>query len=177
MKYILMAIIYIPFLSFCAITVNNFFVDKKQNRKISPTSIYTLSALIVIIISFFSYITNMGYIRLVLSIPLYLYTLIFFCITWKTSSLAKKSKKLNISIIVTIVSFLIANICLPDNAGYGYNYALFNCVNDQNITYVLNIVAIDTYILSIISLIVQTVLFLVVKRNQNAPNSLDKTND
>ena len=91
MKYILSAAIIIPFLSFFFVSANNFVLDKKRQLGVSLKSIYTLCALTAVIISGVAYITNLGFTRLLMSIPIYLHTLVFFFVIYGTSSLAKKS--------------------------------------------------------------------------------------
>ena len=159
-----MAVILIPFLSFCAITVNNFIVDKKQNHKISLKSIYPLSALIAIIISVASYITNLGYIRVIMFIPMYLHTLLFFFITYGAAGYTKASKAMKTIILISLISYPVANILLPDNALYGYDYAFFGLIGNKTATSLCSIISVIGYFINIISLVSQVVLWLVTKK-------------
>ncbi len=165
MTYILMAVILIPFLSFCTITINNFIVDKKQKRKISIKSVFTLIALITIIISAASYITNLGYIRVLMFIPMYLHTLLFFFITYGASEYTKKSRAMKVIILISLISYPLANILLPDNAMYGYDYAIFGLVGNRTATSLCSIVSVIGYFINIISLASQVVLWLVIKKH------------
>ena len=147
------------FLSLVVIFIKN----KKNNIEFSDRFKYSAMSYLCILVAFVNCLVNMGDIRSMLIVPIFIHSLMFFGITCFASGYIANSESLEKSVAMGVVMYLFTHLLMPDfSKDVADTYYLFfkTIYSDRTATVCLTI-AVLAFIVNIIMLIRQ--LYLAIK--------------
>ncbi len=157
--YIIIGLMVVGFSAFVALFVRN----KKKNLPFSDRYKYSAATYLCILVAFANCMVNMGDIRSMLIVPIFIHSLIFFGITCFASGYIANSEALEKSVAMGVVMYLFTHLLMPDfsrNVADTY-YLFFKTIYSDRTATVCLTIALLAFIVNIIMLIRQ--LYLAIK--------------
>ncbi len=140
-----------------------FMKNKKNNVEFGGRFKYSATAYLCILVAFVNCVVNMGDIRMLLIVPMFIHSLIFFGITCFASGYIENSEALEKSVAMGVAMYLFTYLLMPDfSKGVADTYYLFfkTIYSDQVATVCLTI-ALLAFVVNVVMLIRQ--LYLAIK--------------
>ncbi len=133
-----------------------------------------LSTVASIIIAGASWIFNMGWIRVILTIMLvpFIHAIVFFVTNLYISKYIRSSNKLKLLNVIFFVSYLMSYVLLPDGGDVGGVYVFFWLIHNDVLGYVCAVVCTFAIITHIVVFILQIIQVIKLKREIKSQNDI-----
>ncbi len=164
-RYLLLYLLIITILTVFGITIITIIKSFKQGKCNKCKTIFV--ALLCIIIVGLSWIFNMGWLRVIMTLVLipFINAVIFLVINLIVSKYIDESNELKNINILFCLTYLLTYLLLPDAGDIGEMYVFFHLIHNNLFSYICGIISFAAFIGHIALLIFQIVELVKVKNN------------
>lgn len=175
--WIIPAVIFLLFILAIVTAVAIFIINivkAKRSRDYTKLKYNLLSAVCILLVAV-SWFTNIGWVRVITIIIPPIHALLLFFIINGTASQSRFSTRLVWYIRLSCITYLLANVLLPDGGDIGPMYVFFGLIKNNSVAYLCSAVSELLFAANIVFLVLQLVEARRVKKRRG--QELNVAND